>query len=97
MSKVYSTCYVVCTDSALSNWKHTNTEGKDNVLCFKCANYSDAEKLYNWIIQNRSEQKRVRINLNPPRDRDSWFLQHKDIESMPNWYKQAGIVKKEWR
>ena len=61
--------YVVSNDAFMSELGKMAGKGKKNVCVVPVYSQQEANAVYNYV-ETRSEQKYLRLNCNPPRDRD---------------------------
>ena len=77
--------YVSMTDSFLSGWGLS--EGKLNKIIFECDNFEEAMVVLN-NAKNRKEMKYIKIHEKMPKyNENKYFIQMKNKNVYPNWYK----------
>lgn len=82
--------YVTMTDKFMSGWG--KAQGTLNKLIFICDSYDEAV-IVSDNAKNRSDQKNVNICSTKPRFPSHYYVQFKDKEEYPSWYKE-GYFKK---
>jgi hypothetical protein len=93
--------FVTCIDTFMSDWGRA--EGLSNKLIILCDNFEEAQTVAQ-NAKNRGDQRSIKIHSKPPTDfrttkgpeyiTNSKFVQIKDKEDMPHWFK-PGYFKKE--
>lgn len=84
--------YVSMIDSFMSGWGKSTF--KKNVLIFICDSYKQAE-IVESNANARSDIKNVEIHGSKPEfNEEIYFVQYKNIEVYPNWYKDGSFEEK---
>jgi hypothetical protein len=79
--------FVTMTDTFMSGWG--KAENKINKLVFICDNYEEAT-IVAENARNRGDQKYINItNKKPYYSSDRYYVQFKNKEEYPNWYKKG--------
>ena len=84
--------YVTMVDKFMSFWGLA--KNKVNVLVFKCNTLKEAE-IVQENARSRSDMAQIKIRKRLPKfDEAKYFVQYKDKEVYPSWYKE-GYFKKD--
>lgn len=77
--------YVLSNDRFMSNWAHTETEGKINTIILPCQSWEQADHVASYA-ETRHDQQRIRIVINKPRLRSGVVYSLLTPENAPAWY-----------
>ena len=81
--------YVSMIDTFMSNWG--KAEGKENVLIFECDSIEESE-IVEENANNRSDMKKVKCHAYYPQfNQNKFFVQDKDKEEYPAWYRKGAF------